>query len=138
MFRPCNMDTGIPRGGWVSGSTPLGSSFPRSLLQHPMVAISTAIHNLPRTKLGRVIEILERCRHTERHGTHSGASASSSSATHASHLAPTISCTALPVTPQHVREHTKTHECIEVCCKCILYPQPLAPSFSVAAAVQAV
>mmetsp|Transcript_24824 Transcript_24824/g.44985 ORF Transcript_24824/g.44985 Transcript_24824/m.44985 type:complete len:253 (+) Transcript_24824:40-798(+) len=90
-----------------------------ALMSHPMSfdekrKLSMAIHNLPRTKLGRVIEILERCRHTERHGTHSGASASSSSAAHASPLAPSISCTTLPVTPQHVREHTKTHECIEV------------------------
>jgi len=78
-----------------------------ALMTHPMSfdekrKLSVAIHNLPRTKLGRVIEILERPRHShpapvDRNGP--GGQPSLSTTLHV---------------PPHSREHATAHECIEV------------------------
>eukprot|EP00670_Eutreptiella_braarudii_P002625 CAMPEP_0174296434 /NCGR_PEP_ID=MMETSP0809-20121228/47911_1 /TAXON_ID=73025 ORGANISM="Eutreptiella gymnastica-like, Strain CCMP1594" /NCGR_SAMPLE_ID=MMETSP0809 /ASSEMBLY_ACC=CAM_ASM_000658 /LENGTH=237 /DNA_ID=CAMNT_0015399445 /DNA_START=217 /DNA_END=930 /DNA_ORIENTATION=+ len=100
-----------------------------ALMTHPMSfdekrKLSMAIHNLPRTKLGRVIEILERRHQKDRYGAHNGATSSSSSwsiadrqgtPTGCGTLAPVMNpCMALSATPPHFREHAKIHECIEV------------------------
>lgn len=81
-----------------------------ALMTHPMSfdekrKLSVAIHNLPRTKLGRVIEILERRRPSE----WPAAAPDPSPAVNRPAI-PTTLCLSHPST----REHAKMHECIEV------------------------